>query len=89
MTRLEKLFAILDGFFQNVVDEHLDPERKQLSPQEDVIDALIGLKNDPYWSMDLRPEHIKPLIMLVHTSQVHEFNSHCQTSLMGDLQLPT
>ncbi|PNY00161.1 cytochrome p450 83b1-like protein, partial [Trifolium pratense] len=63
MSRLEKLFKILDGFFQSVVDEHLDPERKQLPPHEDVIDALIGLKNDPYWSMDLKSEHIKPLIM--------------------------
>ncbi|WJX63663.1 hypothetical protein P8452_48521 [Trifolium repens] len=63
MSRLENLFKILDGFFQNIVDEHLDPERKQLPPQEDVIDALIGLKNDPYWSMDLKSEHIKPLIM--------------------------
>jgi hypothetical protein len=35
-----------------------------LPPQEDVIDALIGLKNDPYWSMDLKSEHIKPLIMV-------------------------
>ncbi|CAK8537863.1 unnamed protein product [Lathyrus sativus] len=64
MGRLEKIFQLLDGFFQTVVDEHLDPERKKLQPhEEDVIDALIDLKNDPYCSMDLKSEHIKPLIM--------------------------
>lgn len=64
MSRLEKLFKILDGFFQSVFDEHIDPNRKKLPPhEEDVIDALIELKNDPYCSMDLSAEHIKPLIM--------------------------
>ncbi|XP_004490657.1 6,7,8-trihydroxycoumarin synthase [Cicer arietinum] len=63
-SRLERTFKSLDVFFQSVVDEHLDPERKKLPPNEmDVIDSLIQLKNDPYWSMDLTSDHIKPLIM--------------------------
>ncbi|RDX92258.1 Cytochrome P450 83B1, partial [Mucuna pruriens] len=63
MGRLEKMFKVLDGFYQNVIDEHLDPQRNKLTDQEDIIDALLQLKNDPSFSMDLTPAHIKPIIM--------------------------
>lgn len=66
--RLEKMFKVLDGFFQGIIDEHLDPERRKKLPadhEEDVIDALLQLKNDPSFSMDLTPDHIKPLIMVL------------------------
>ncbi|TKY63160.1 cytochrome P450 family 71 protein [Spatholobus suberectus] len=63
MGRLEKLFKEWDGFYQNVIDEHLDPERKKLADEEDLIDAFLQLKNDRSFSMDLTPAHIKPLMM--------------------------
>ncbi|XP_014496747.1 cytochrome P450 83B1-like [Vigna radiata var. radiata] len=63
MGRLEKMFKLLDGFYQNAIDEHLDPERKKLTDKGDFIDALIQLKNDPSFSMHLTPSHIKPLMM--------------------------
>ena len=65
MGRLENLFKVLDGFYQNVIDEHLDPERKKLTDEEDIIDALLQLKDDPSFSMDLTPAHIKPLMMVI------------------------
>ncbi|KAK7395639.1 hypothetical protein VNO78_16203 [Psophocarpus tetragonolobus] len=61
--RLEKIFKVLDGFYQNVIDEHLDPQRKMLSNEEDIIDVLLQLKNHRSFSMDLTPDHIKPLMM--------------------------
>ncbi|KAG5059843.1 hypothetical protein AAZX31_01G071500 [Glycine max] len=63
MGRLEKMFKVLDGFYQNAIDEHLDPERKKLTDEQDIIDALLQLKNDRSFSMDLTPAHIKPLMM--------------------------
>ncbi|KAK7293268.1 hypothetical protein RJT34_16131 [Clitoria ternatea] len=63
MGRLEKLFKVLDGVLYDIVEEHLDPKRTKLSDQEDVIDALLQLKNHPSFSMDLTPAHVKPLIM--------------------------
>ncbi|XP_027352826.1 cytochrome P450 83B1-like [Abrus precatorius] len=63
MGRLEKMFKVFDEFYQNAIDEHLDPKREKLSDQADVIDALLQLKNDRSFSMDLTPAHIKPLIM--------------------------
>lgn len=65
MGRLEKMYNILDGFYQNVIDEHIDPERKNLTNEEDIIDALLQLKNDRSFSMDLTPAHIKPLMMVI------------------------
>ncbi|CAI8585916.1 unnamed protein product [Vicia faba] len=86
MARLEKLAKFLDGFYQSVVDEHLDPERQKLPPHEkDVVDALIDLKNDPYCSMDLSAEHIKPLIMnmlLAATDTVSSVTVWAMTALM-------
>ncbi|XP_019464848.1 PREDICTED: cytochrome P450 83B1-like [Lupinus angustifolius] len=63
MGRLEKMFKVLDGFYQNVIDEHLDPKREKLEDEEDIIDALLQQKNDPSNAMDLTPGHIKPIIM--------------------------
>ena len=58
------MFKVLDGFYQNAIDEHLDPERKKLTDEQDIIDALLQLKNDRSFSMDLTPAHIKPLMMV-------------------------
>jgi len=84
--RLEKLATFLDGFYQSVYDEHLDPARKNLPPHEkDVVDALMDLKNDPYCSMDLSAEHIKPLIMnmlLAATDTVASVTIWAMTALM-------
>jgi len=63
--RLEKMCNLVDTFCQNAIDEHLDPERKNLTNEEDIIDALLQLKNDPSFSMDLTPAHIKPLMMVI------------------------
>ncbi|CAI8585909.1 unnamed protein product [Vicia faba] len=72
----------------SIVDEHLDPERKKLHPhEEDVIDALIHLKNDPYCSMDLKSEHIKPLIMnmlLAGTDTIASVVVWAMTALIKD-----
>ncbi|CAI8585910.1 unnamed protein product [Vicia faba] len=91
MGRLEKTFKFLDGFFQSIVDEHLDPERKKMRPHEkDVIDALIELKNDPYCSMDLKSEHIKPMIMnmlLAGTDTMASAVVWAMTALMKDARV--
>jgi len=69
--RLEKMCNLLDTFYQNAIDEHLDPERKNLTKEEDIIDALLQLKNDPSFSMDLTPAHIKPLMMVILLFSLH------------------
>ncbi|CAI0400395.1 unnamed protein product [Linum tenue] len=40
--RIERVFGELDGFFQHVIDEHLQKGRER-DDQEDMIDVLLGI----------------------------------------------
>ncbi|XLT47917.1 hypothetical protein HN873_040521 [Arachis hypogaea] len=60
--RLNKIFKELDKFYQEVIDEHMDPNRDS-SNGEDIIDVLLQLKNQRSFSFDLTINHIKALFM--------------------------
>ncbi|GMJ05447.1 RED ELONGATED 1, SUPERROOT 2, ALTERED TRYPTOPHAN REGULATION 4, RUNT 1, cytochrome P450, family 83 [Hibiscus trionum] len=60
--RLEKTFKELDMFYQELIDEHLDPNR--LKPgQEDIIDVLLQISKDGDFPFDLTIDHIKAILM--------------------------
>ncbi|KAF5200582.1 Cytochrome p450 [Thalictrum thalictroides] len=60
--RLEKCFHAFDNFYQQVIDEHLDPQR--IKPeQEDIIDVLIRLQNEQSGAVSLTVSHIKAILM--------------------------
>ncbi|GMJ05445.1 RED ELONGATED 1, SUPERROOT 2, ALTERED TRYPTOPHAN REGULATION 4, RUNT 1, cytochrome P450, family 83 [Hibiscus trionum] len=62
--RLEKTFKELDMFYQELIDEHLDPNR--LKPeQEDIIDVLLQIWKDRDFSFDLTTDHIKAIVKIV------------------------
>ncbi|XP_058102164.1 cytochrome P450 71A1-like isoform X2 [Magnolia sinica] len=56
--RLEKSFQDMDMFYNQVIDEHLDPERVK-QEQEDLVDVLIRVQKDHHLTRD----HIKALLM--------------------------
>ncbi|TKY63683.1 cytochrome P450 family 71 protein [Spatholobus suberectus] len=61
-TRLQRNFKELDKFYQEVIDEHMDPNRK--APEnEDIIDVLLQLKKQRSVSVDLTNDHIKAVFM--------------------------
>jgi len=61
--RLERNFKELDTFYQEVIDEHMDPNRK--TPEnEDLIDVLLQLKKQRSFSADLENDHIKAVFMV-------------------------
>jgi len=61
--RLENNFKELDTFYQEVIDEHMDPNRK--TPEnEDLIDVLLQLKKQRSFSVDLENDHIKAVFMV-------------------------
>ncbi|XP_057781279.1 6,7,8-trihydroxycoumarin synthase-like [Salvia miltiorrhiza] len=67
MKRLERIFENHDSFYQELIDEHLDPRRaKKKEEEEDILDTLIKLKEDksdvPF---DLNWNSIKALLMNV------------------------
>ncbi|KAM7514083.1 hypothetical protein LguiA_003666 [Lonicera macranthoides] len=62
LARLDKNFKEMDLFYQELIDEHLDPERRS-STREDIIDIFLRLKEDQSYSIDLTFSHIKALLM--------------------------
>ncbi|XP_071711650.1 6,7,8-trihydroxycoumarin synthase-like [Rutidosis leptorrhynchoides] len=56
--RIEKCFQGLDSYYQQIIDEHLDPQRPKPSEDEqDLIDILIQLRND--YPFEITNDHIK------------------------------
>ncbi|MFQ6639478.1 hypothetical protein Gotur_014539, partial [Gossypium turneri] len=54
----------LDSFYQELIDEHLDPNR--LKPEEeDIIDVLLHLQEDCDFPFNLNIDHIKAILMNV------------------------
>ncbi|XP_054782715.1 cytochrome P450 71A1-like [Prosopis cineraria] len=60
--RLERNFKDLDAFYQQVIDEHLDPQRPK-PQEEDIVDVFLRLKNQPWFSINLTFDHLKALLM--------------------------
>ncbi|XVE69772.1 hypothetical protein DITRI_Ditri10aG0017800 [Diplodiscus trichospermus] len=65
--RLEKTFKELDAFYQELIDEHLDPSRPK-PEHEDIIDVLLQIWNDRHFTIDLTMDHIKAILMDVFTA---------------------
>ncbi|PIN04155.1 Cytochrome P450 CYP2 subfamily [Handroanthus impetiginosus] len=63
--RLDSTFEKLDLFYQELIDEHLDPRRvKGIDKEEDdILEVLIQLKQQKSCSFDLNWDHIKALLM--------------------------
>ncbi|KAK8527646.1 hypothetical protein V6N12_054851 [Hibiscus sabdariffa] len=62
--RLEKTYKELDTFYQELIDEHLDPNRPK--PEEnDIIDVLLQISKDGGFPFDLTTDHIKAILMNV------------------------
>ncbi|CAK8575107.1 unnamed protein product [Lathyrus sativus] len=60
--RLERNFKEMDEFYQEVIDEHLDPNRKQ-GDEEVIVDVLLQLMKQRLFSIDLTFDHIKGVLM--------------------------
>ncbi|MED6157492.1 hypothetical protein PIB30_023533 [Stylosanthes scabra] len=60
--RLDRTFKKLDKFYEEVIDEHMDPNR-DTSNGEDIIDVLLQLKKNRSCSFDLTIDHIKALFV--------------------------
>nr|AYG99325.1 CYP71E22 [Avena strigosa] len=60
--RRDRIFADLDGFFETIVEQHLDPARPR-KPEDggDLVDVLVGLWRQG--SHGLTRDHIKGIIM--------------------------
>lgn len=61
--RLEKNFKDMDLFYQELIDEHLDPMRPK-SKLKDIIDILLQLRKVEQSSFEITFDHIKAVVMV-------------------------
>ncbi|KAL0399216.1 UNVERIFIED_CONTAM: cytochrome [Sesamum radiatum] len=62
ISRLDKIYKDLDEFHQELIDDHLDPNRPK-SVNLDLLDLLIQLKEENLCSIHLTWNHIKAVLM--------------------------
>ncbi|KAK2976252.1 hypothetical protein RJ640_021963 [Escallonia rubra] len=60
--RLKKNFKETDIFYQELIDEHLNPKRPK-STQEDIIDILLQLRKNQSSPFNLTMDHIKAVLV--------------------------
>ncbi|XP_054820014.1 cytochrome P450 83B1-like [Prosopis cineraria] len=62
LSRLDKTFKQLDMFYQQVIDDHMNPAKPQTN-QQDIIDIFLQIMDAPSSSFDLTLDHIKAFLM--------------------------
>lgn len=62
--RVEKVFEDMDSFYQELIDEHLSPDRPD-SMNNDILDLLIQLREDHSAAVKIDWKHIKAIVMNV------------------------
>ncbi|KAK2379379.1 cytochrome P450 83B1 [Trifolium repens] len=60
--RLDRNFKEFDEFYQEIIDEYLDPNRQQ-TDEEVIVDVLLQLKKKRSFSFDITFDHIKGVLM--------------------------
>ena len=64
-SRLERTCSKLDSFLQELIDEHLNPNRPE-SMNGDIIDIMLQLRQEQSTSFDLTQDHIKAMLMVIN-----------------------
>ncbi|XP_027173069.1 cytochrome P450 71A1-like [Coffea eugenioides] len=64
LSRLESTFQKFDSFYQELIDEHLNPNRPK-SMDGDIIDLMLQLQQDGSTSFEITMDHIKAMLMNV------------------------
>ncbi|KAJ9684994.1 hypothetical protein PVL29_017143 [Vitis rotundifolia] len=62
IARAEENFKEFDLFYQEIIDEHLDPNRPE-PEKEDITDVLLKLRKNRLFTIDLTFDHIKAVLM--------------------------
>ncbi|XP_009622691.2 cytochrome P450 83B1-like, partial [Nicotiana tomentosiformis] len=62
ITRLEKNFKELDEFYEELIEQHLNPKKPQ-SMEGDILDLLLQLRKEQSTPIDLTLDNIKAILM--------------------------
>lgn len=83
-SRLEKTFKDLDVFYEEIINDHLDPNRPT-SQQGDIIDVLLHLRKQRTFTFELTIDHIKALLLVNIPFFIFFTKYSLKTYSMGDL----
>ena len=61
--KLGKNFHDMDSFYEELIEEHMDPNRPK-SMEGDIVDILLRIKENGTTSFELTLDHIKALLMV-------------------------
>lgn len=61
-SKLERVFKDMDEFYDEIINDHLDPNSPK-SEREDIVDVLLQLRKERCFSFDLTLDHIKATLM--------------------------
>lgn len=64
-SRLKKTFQRFDSFFNEVLQEHLDPHRKKKG-EKDLLDVLLDVQKDDSSEMPLTMDNVKAILLVRH-----------------------
>lgn len=73
LSRREKIFSKLDGFFEHVIDQYLDPTPGK--PDDDgsckshLVQELIGLWREHGATKNITRDHVKAILMVICSSE--------------------
>jgi len=62
--RLDRNFKEFDEFYQEIIDEILDPNGHQCTSEKVIVDVLLQLKEKRSFSFDITFDHIKGILMV-------------------------
>ncbi|KAH6770214.1 hypothetical protein C2S52_015017 [Perilla frutescens var. hirtella] len=86
--RLQKNFQELDSFYQELIDDHLDPMREKQGEEDDILDILLNLKRDNTCSIDLTWDHIKALLMDIFIGGTDSSSASINWTMMALMKAP-
>lgn len=84
--RLKNTFRRLDHFFDELVKEHLDPERRK-EKHKDLVDVLLHVRDEGATEMPLTMDNIKAIILVGVGEELH--HSLCLLTSLTLLHEPT
>ncbi|KAJ8446282.1 hypothetical protein Cgig2_005813 [Carnegiea gigantea] len=63
-SKLDRVFKDLDKFYDEIISDHLDPNRlKDDDHHQDIVDVLLQLQKEHCFSFELTLDHIKAVLM--------------------------
>lgn len=73
--RRRRVFHRIDGFFDAVIDKHLEPERLSAGVQEDMVDAMVMVwREQKDEAFGLTRDHIKAILLVCFINLLSKFH---------------